>query len=270
MSTLTDLLKNAPIVMGILNVTPDSFSDGGKYFSLDDAVERAKEMVHQGAAILDIGGESTRPGSAPVDEKTELSRTIPVIEAIHKAMPEAVLSIDTTKYEVAHQAIKAGATVVNDVSGLRKEPRLAELCAKNDAALVIMHSIGDPQTMQNNPHYGDVVAEVEQFLLEKTQLAQQAGVKTIVWDYGLGFGKTLEHNLALLRATKRFVARGYPLLVGASRKRMIGELLGGRPVDGRVAGSVAAHLWAAASGAHIVRVHDVQETADALRIWRVL
>jgi dihydropteroate synthase len=185
-------------------------------------------------------------------------------------MPEAVLSIDTTKYEVAHQAIKAGATLVNDVSGLRKEPRLAELCAKNDAALVIMHSIGDPQTMQNNPHYDDVVAEVEQFLREKTRLAQQAGVKTIIWDYGLGFGKTLEHNLALLRATKRFVAHGYPLLVGASRKRMIGELLGGRPVDGRTAGSVAAHLWAAASGAHIVRVHDVQETADALCVWQAL
>jgi dihydropteroate synthase len=259
-----------PRIMGILNVTPDSFSDGGKFLLPETAVARAEAMVQQGATIIDIGGESTRPGSDPVDEATELERTVPVLELLAKHLPGIVLSIDTTKFAVAQQALKAGAKIVNDVSGLRKEPRLASLCAEYNATLVIMHSIGDPKTMQQDPQYDDVVAEVEDFLKEKTAIAKKEGVKSILWDYGIGFGKTLDHNLALLRATGRFASSGYPLLVGASRKAVIGALLGGRPAAGRAAGSAAAHLWAAVHGAAVLRVHDVQETADSLAIWKAV
>lgn len=252
---------SAPVVMGVLNLTPDSFSDGGLHAGRE--VEDALAMLEAGAAILDLGGESTRPGAAPVALAEELDRVIPVVEAL-RAATSAWISVDTTKPEVMRAAVAAGADLINDIMALRAEGALE---AVGDAAVCLMHMRGEPRTMQDDPRYDDVVAEVEAFLLGRAAACEHAGiaVERVALDPGIGFGKTLEHNLALLRATQRLASHGHPLLVGVSRKSMFGQLLG-REVDERLPASLAAGLYAAQRGARILRVHDVRETRDALRV----
>jgi len=259
-----------PLIMGVLNVTPDSFSDGGRFNSLEDALAHARGMVAAGADIIDVGGESTRPGSPGVPSEVELQRVIPVLNALRAAV-DVPLSIDTSKPEVMRQAVATGASMINDVNALRA-PGALEAAVESEAAVCLMHMRGVPRSMQERPVYRDVVAEVEEFLRARVRELLGRGVapERIVLDPGFGFGKTLEHNRALFRALPRFAALGYPLLVGVSRKSMIGSLLGDRPMDGRVTGSVAAALLAAQAGAHIVRVHDVRETADALAMHAAL
>jgi dihydropteroate synthase len=251
--------------MGIVNVTPNSFSDGGRFFDTSRAVEHALSMRADGADIVDIGGESTRPGAEPVSVDEELDRVMPVLAPLVR---EGVcVSVDTLKPEVMRAAIAAGAAIVNDVNAFRA-PGAAEAVAGSGAGICVMHMQGTPATMQVAPHYDDVVGEVAAFLLERAAALEAAGVarERIVLDPGFGFGKTLEHNRTLFRALPRLAALGYPLLVGVSRKRMIGDLTG-RGVDERAAGSVAAALLAAQNGASVVRVHDVRETVDALKVW---
>jgi dihydropteroate synthase len=257
---------DSPHVMGILNVTPDSFADGGQYNRVEAALDRIEIMLQEGATIIDIGGESTRPGSDPVTVQEELSRVIPVLEKAVNHYPEAIFSVDTTKYEVALAALQSGVHYINDVSGLRKEPRFLNLCLDFDAGLMLMHSLGDPKTMQQSPHYEDVAAEVISFLLEGVSRANSLGVNQVVIDPGIGFGKTLEHNLTLLRAIPELAATGFPVLIGASRKSIIGQMLDGRPAPERLAGTIALHTYALMQGASIIRVHDVREAVDSLRI----
>lgn len=254
--------------MGIVNVTPDSFSDGGQFFSAADGIEHARRMIAQGADILDIGGESTRPGASPVSEFDEILRVVPLIEAIRKAS-DIPISIDTMKPGVARAAIKAGATIWNDVAALRFSPQAPEVAAELGCEVVLMHMLGEPGTMQDAPRYDDVVAEVEAFLLARAFTAMAAGVaKEKIWlDPGIGFGKTLEHNLALLAALPRFVALGYPILLGASRKRFIAGIdPSAHEASDRLGGSIAAHLAGAEAGVAAVRVHDVRETVQALEV----
>ncbi len=260
------LVLDRPRVMGILNVTPDSFSDGGRYLDLGAAVERAWRMVEEGADIIDVGGESTRPGAAPVPMEEEMIRVVPVIEAIAAKLPVPV-SVDTSKPEVMGAAVVAGAGLVNDVRALRA-PGALEMVAAFGVPVCLMHMRGEPRTMQRAPAYGDVVAEVRAFLLERVAACEAAGIprERILIDPGFGFGKTLEHNLALMRRLDAFVETGLPVLVGVSRKSMIGALLGGAPVERRLHGSVAAAVVAACKGAAIVRVHDVAPTVEALRV----
>lgn len=257
-----------PRVMGIVNVTPDSFSDGGQFVSTADGIEHARRLIAQGADILDIGGESTRPGAAPVSEFDEILRVVPLIEAIRQAS-DIPISIDTMKPGVARAAIRAGATIWNDVAALRFSPEAPEVAAELGCEVVLMHMLGQPGTMQDAPRYDDVVAEVEAFLLARAFTAMAAGVaKEKIWlDPGIGFGKTVAHNLALLAALTRFVALGYPILLGASRKRFIAGIdpSAGEATD-RLGGSLAAHLRAAAAGVAAVRVHDVRETVQALEV----
>ncbi|PIB94790.1 dihydropteroate synthase [Caulobacter sp. FWC2] len=257
-----------PRVMGIVNVTPDSFSDGGKYLGAADGIEHARRLIAQGADILDIGGESTRPGAAPVSEFDEILRVVPIIEAI-RAASDIPISIDTMKPGVARAAVRAGASLWNDVAALRFSPEAPEVAAELGCEVVLMHMLGQPGTMQDDPRYDDVVAEVEAFLLARAFTAMAAGVaKEKIWlDPGIGFGKTVAHNLALLKALPRFVALGYPILLGASRKRFIAGLdpSAGEATD-RLGGSLAAHLAGAASGVAAVRVHDVRETVQALDV----
>ncbi|MCB1738195.1 MAG: dihydropteroate synthase [Gammaproteobacteria bacterium] len=255
-----------PQVMGILNVTPDSFSDGGRFNGLDAALAQAERMLEAGAAIIDVGGESTRPGAADVSLDEELRRVIPVIEAIRKRF-DSLVSIDTSKAEVMRQAVRAGAGLINDVRALR-EPGAVEAAADSDAAICLMHMQGAPRTMQTAPSYRDVVTEVGDFLKLRVAQCEAAGIarNRLMLDPGFGFGKTLDHNLTLLEQLSRLTQIGLPLLVGVSRKRMIGSLLGERPVEARVHGSVAAAVIAAMHGARVLRVHDVAETVDALAI----
>lgn len=264
------LSLESPVVMGILNVTPDSFSDGGKHGSVQQAVDAVGKMVDEGAAIIDIGGESTRPGADPVSEAEEKNRVIPVLGQALKAFPNTLFSIDTTKHSVAEASLKLGAHIINDISGLKKEPRLAELCAKYQAGYVLMHSQGDPQTMQKNPEYRDVVDDIYAFLEKGIEQLRLAGVSSIMVDPGIGFGKTLQHNLDIIKGLKKFITLEYPVLVGASRKSMIGKLLKGRPADGRLAGTLAVHYHCLLHGANILRVHDVQETVDTIKIFESL
>ena len=257
-------------VMGIANVTPDSFSDGGAHASTDAAVAHGLALAAQGADILDVGGESTRPGAAPVPLEEELRRVVPVIERLARetALP---VSVDTRKPEVMRAAVQAGAGMVNDVGALRGDGAL-ETAAALGVPVVLMHMLGDPGSMQDDPRYDDVVAEAHRFLAERIFAAELAGIarKNIVVDPGFGFGKTTGHNVLLLAGLERFAELGVPLLAGLSRKRSIGELTG-RAVPGeRVAGSVAAHLLAAQRGAAIVRVHDVAATVDALKVWEAV
>lgn len=259
-----------PLIMGILNCTPDSFSDGGQFLQTEAAVARAERMIAEGATIIDVGGESTRPGSDPVTVAEELRRVIPVLRACIPRWPEVRFSVDTTKYAVAQAALELGAHYINDVSGLRAEPRFPALCAAYGAGLIIMHSIGDPKTMQENPEYENVVAEVLADLTIKAGEARRAGVEEVIIDPGIGFGKTLEHNLELIRAVPDFVASGWPVLIGASRKSMLGTILNGRPAEGRVAGTIALHFYALMKGAHILRVHDVQQAHDSLLVFKRL
>ncbi|MGB5623210.1 MAG: dihydropteroate synthase [Gammaproteobacteria bacterium] len=254
-----------PVVMGILNVTPDSFSDGGDFRDPGVAVRRARMMIGEGAAIIDVGGESTRPGAVPVSVDDELRRVIPVIEALCDNI-EAVISVDTTKPEVMAAAIKAGATMINDVNALRA-PGALDVAAATGAAVCLMHMQGEPRTMQQDPRYGDVVGEVSAFLADRARQCLEAGIarRRIVVDPGFGFGKTLAHNLWMMRDFERFLALDLALLVGVSRKSMIGAVLD-RPVQDRLAGSLALAVLAVARGASIVRVHDVGPTVDALRM----
>ncbi|WP_245683949.1 dihydropteroate synthase [Rhodohalobacter halophilus] len=258
---------STPKVMGILNVTPDSFSDGGEFHQQSAALERIKEMAVQGAAIIDIGGESTRPGSDPVSAEEEASRVLPVLEEALKSYPGLIFSVDTTKYDVARPALEMGAHIINDVSGLQKEPRFAELCAEFNAGCVLMHSQGDPKTMQINPHYDDTVVDIAGFLDEKIKLLEKAGVQNIVVDPGIGFGKNLQHNLQIISELHKFTKFGYPVLMGASRKSMIGKILNDRPASGRLAGTLAVHYHSMMNGANIIRVHDVQEACDTVRVF---
>lgn len=254
-----------PLVMGIVNVTPDSFSDGGQHASTLAAIAHAHQLVADGADILDIGGESTRPGAPPVDEQEELARVLPVIEGLRGL--DIPLSIDTCKPAVMRAALAAGASMVNDINGLLADGAL-QAVAGSSAAVCLMHKQGTPQTMQQQPHYEDVVAEVRDFLRERIAAAEAAGIarERIVVDPGFGFGKTLAHNLDLLRALPELAALGVPLLAGLSRKSMLGAITG-RAVNERMPASVAAALLAVQKGAAIVRVHDVRETVDALKIW---
>jgi len=258
-----------PIVMGILNVTPDSFSDGGRFIDSSQAIEHAQRMLEAGAGIIDVGGESTRPGAAAVSEEDELRRVIPVVDALANRF-SAPISIDTSKPAVMTAAFEAGATIINDVRALR-EPGALEAAAKTDAAVCLMHMQGQPRTMQLEPHYDDVVAEVKAFLLERVAACEAAGIvrDRLVLDPGIGFGKQLQHNLALLANLPALAQPGLPLLIGVSRKSMFQTLLT-RRVDQRLAGSLAMATAAALSGAAILRVHDVAETVDAMKVVQAL
>jgi len=257
-------------VMGIVNVTPDSFSDGGEHFDLDAAIAHGLKLAGEGADILDVGGESTRPGAEAVPLDEELRRTIPVIEALAKATTVAI-SIDTSKPEVMRVAVSAGAGMINDVYALRREGAL-DSAASLGVPVVLMHIQGEPRSMQDAPDYDDVVGEVHRFLAERIFAAEMAGIdkKRIVIDPGFGFGKTVQHNLQLLAQLQRFSELGVPVMAGLSRKRTIGELTGHDDPQQRVHGSVAAHLIAAQRGAKLVRVHDVAATVDALKIWNAV
>ena len=256
---------SAPLVMGVLNVTPDSFSDGGRFFSVDAAVEQGLRMAAEGAALIDVGGESTRPGSQGVSADEELRRVIPVIERLRKAT-EAVISVDTSKAEVIRAAAAAGAGLVNDVRALR-EPAALEAAAASGCAVCLMHMQGEPRTMQLAPHYTDVVNEVRAFLAERVTACRSAGFAAgrLAVDPGFGFGKTGEHNLTLLRRLRELAADGPPMLVGLSRKSMLGTLTQ-RAAAERTAGSVALAVIAVLNGARIIRAHDVAPTVDALKV----
>lgn len=264
-----DLDLSSPKIMGILNATPDSFSDGGKFNQTDEALNRIGKMISEGATIIDIGGESTRPGAEPVSEEEEIDRVIPIIEKAVKQFPDTFFSVDTTKYRVAREALERGVHLVNDVSGL-KEPLLASLCAEYNAGYILMHTQGDPETMQENPTYDEVTNDVYLFLKQKIALAEERELDTIIIDPGIGFGKTLEHNRKLIADLDAFRSLGYPIMVGASRKSMIGDILKGRDVNGRLIGTIAVHYHAMLQGANIIRVHDVKEAHDSLMVYNVL
>lgn len=261
------LALSRPLIMGIINATPDSFSGDGLALDVGRALAQARAFVEDGADILDIGGESTRPGATPVGVEEEIRRVVPLIEALREL--DVPLSIDSFKPQVMRAALSAGATLINDINALRA-PGALELAAASDAAVCLMHMQGTPQTMQDNPAYQDVVAEVGAFLAERSAACVAAGIapERIVIDPGFGFGKTPGHNLQLLQGLDRLVASGHPVLVGLSRKSLLGKLTG-RKVSERVAASVAAAIAAVAHGAAIVRVHDVAATRDALAVWCV-
>jgi dihydropteroate synthase len=249
----------AALVMGVLNVTPDSFSDGGHFFDVEAAVEHGLLLWREGAAVVDVGGESTRPGSAPVDPPEEIRRVVPVVEDL---VGEGVrVSVDTRHVAVAEAAIAAGASMLNDVSAT-----LHEVAAAAGVAWVAMHMRGEPATMQDEPAYADVVSEVTRFLVERAERALAAGVPEVWIDPGIGFGKTSEHNLSLLRHLDRLVETGHPVLIGTSRKGFLGRLTGSAPADDRLEATVATCVWAAAAGAKMVRVHDVAPAVEAMRI----
>ena len=256
-----------PQIMGILNFTPDSFSDSGQFFSLDKALFQVEKMLNEGATIIDIGGESTRPMAEEVSETEELQRVIPLVEAVQKRF-DCWISVDTSKAIVMQEAAKVGMDLINDIRALR-EPGALEIAGQLNLPICIMHMQGQPRTMQANPHYDDVVQDVYQFLSDRTQACLAAGIaeENIIWDMGFGFGKTVQHNYKLLQQLSHFCESGYPVLVGLSRKSMIGAVLD-KPVTERVVGSVAGALIAAQNGATILRVHDVAATADALKVWQ--
>ncbi|HEL7631323.1 dihydropteroate synthase [Stenotrophomonas sp. TWI169] len=257
-------------VMGIVNVTPDSFSDGGHHDTTEAAVAHGLKLVEEGADLLDIGGESTRPGAVPVSVEEELRRIVPVIEQL-AARTSVPISIDTFKPEVMRAAVAAGAGMINDIFGLRQDGALEAAAAAN-VPVVLMHMQGEPGNMQADPHYDDVVAEVHGFLVQRLFAAEMAGIakKHLVIDPGFGFGKNTTHNMTLLARSERFLELGVPMLAGLSRKRSLGELTGREAPADRVAASVAAHLIAVQRGARIVRVHDVAATVDALKIWQAV
>ena len=260
-------LGGVPLIMGIVNVTPDSFSDGGRFLDADAAVAQGKRLLEEGADLLDVGGESTRPGAKPVPVAEELQRVIPVIERLVREAG-ACVSVDTRKAAVAEAALAAGAAIVNDVSALRADPALGGVVARAGAGLVLMHMQGEPRTMQKEPAYAEVVTEVIGFLRERGAAAAAAGIsaEAIVYDPGIGFGKTAAHNLEILRRLPEFSALGRPLLVGPSRKAFIGQVLGGLPPAERGDGTAAAVALSVAGGAAILRVHDVKAMARAARV----
>ncbi len=255
--------------MGVLNVTPDSFSDGGRFVARDAALAQARRMIEEGAAMIDVGGESTRPGAPPVSVQEELDRVIPVIESVARELPVPI-SIDTVKPEVMRAAVAAGAGFINDVLALRAEGAV-KVAAELNVPVCLMHMQGEPRTMQDDPRYADVVAEVRHFLNERLNACVRAGIPRVrlVVDPGFGFGKTLAHNLELLRGLRAFNALGVPVLAGLSRKSLIGKALG-LPVERRLHASVALALMAVQNGARIVRVHDVGPTVEAIRMWEAV
>ncbi|MBV9363287.1 MAG: dihydropteroate synthase [Solirubrobacterales bacterium] len=254
-------------IMGVINVTPDSFSDGGRYLAAQAAIEHGLELEAEGATILDVGGESTRPGAAPVPESEELRRVISVIEGLLERGVSAQISIDTSKAGVALRALEAGATLVNDVTALRGDASMAQVVADAGADCCLMHMLGDPRTMQRDPRYGDVVGDIKSFLEERMAFALAEGValERILVDPGIGFGKTLEHNLELLRRLDELVELGRPVVIGTSRKSFLGRLTG-REVDDRVAATIATSVLAYERGASVFRVHDVAPVRDALTV----
>ncbi|MEQ3441008.1 dihydropteroate synthase [Pseudoalteromonas sp. BZP1] len=259
---------DSPVVMGILNVTPDSFSDGGSYCQLDSAVKQAHMLLNQGAKIIDIGGESTRPGAPDVSLEDELERVIPLVKAL-RASSDCIISIDTSKSEVMRQAIIAGADIINDVRALQEPGAVEVLAQYPEVAICLMHMQGQPRTMQSNPHYDDLFADINEFFAERLAACEQAGIQQqrIILDPGFGFGKTLAHNYEILNKFDVFNQFKLPVLAGLSRKSMIGNLLN-RDTHERLAGSLAGALIAAQNGAKIIRVHDVQETVDMLSVWQ--
>jgi dihydropteroate synthase len=256
-----------PVVMGVVNVTPDSFSDGGLYLDVAAAVAHGLDLESEGAAILDVGGESTRPGAEPVSEEEELRRVVPVIEGLRAAGAQARISVDTSKAAVAAAALDAGATIVNDVTALRGDDAMVGVVAERGAECCLMHMLGEPRTMQQNPHYDEVVSEVKDFLEARMAFAVAHGVaeERILLDPGIGFGKTYVHNLELLARLPELVELGRPVVIGTSRKSFLGRLTG-RPVQDRVAATIATNVIAYERGAHIFRVHDVAPVHDALLI----
>ena len=257
-----------PIIMGIVNVTPDSFSDGGQFFNITAALKHAMQLLDDGATILDIGGESTRPGAPDVTLEDELQRVIPIIKAIRE-QSDCVISIDTSKAEVMRQAIEAGADIVNDVRALQEPGALEVVAQYPDVVVCLMHMQGQPRSMQNDPHYNDLASEINDFFNQRIAACETAGIRQsqLILDPGFGFGKTLKHNYQILSQFNDFAQFGLPLLAGLSRKSMIGNLLN-RDTENRLAGSLAGALIAAQNGAHIIRVHDVKETADVLGVYQ--
>jgi dihydropteroate synthase len=257
-----------PAIVGVLNVTPDSFSDGGRFESVEHAVAHAEAMAADGADVIDVGGESTRPGASPVGEAEELRRVLPVIRRIRGLAP---ISIDTTKAAIADAALAAGAAIVNDVSGATQDANMLRVVARRGAGIILMHRLGTPQTMQRLARYGDVVAEVKRFLSRRIEAALAAGIPrgAIAIDPGIGFAKALRHNLALLAHTSEIAALGFPVVIGVSRKGFLGRLLD-QPPDRRLEGTIAASLIAVAGGARGIRVHDVAPVARALRVARAI
>ncbi|MFS8384095.1 dihydropteroate synthase [Xanthomonas campestris] len=264
------LRLDGPQVMGIVNVTPDSFSDGGQHTTVDAALAHGLRLVAEGAAVLDVGGESTRPGASAVSLEEELQRVIPVIQAL-SAQTAVPISVDTYKPEVMRAAVAAGAGMINDVNALRS-PGALEAAAELAVPVVLMHALSAPHAMQAEPHYDDVVAEVHRFLAERIFAAEMAGIdkRRLILDPGFGFDKSTAHNLTVLAQLQRLQEFGLPVLAGFSRKRTIGELTGRQVAADRVHGSVAAHLIAAQQGAQLLRVHDVAATVDALKVWRAV
>jgi len=260
-------LTHRGLIMGIVNVTPDSFSDGGRFTDPGRAVEHVLQMIADGADILDIGGESTRPGAEPVSEAEELRRVLPVIRAV-RSQTKTLISIDTMKAAVARAALDAGADIINDVTGLRGDAAMLRVAAASDCGIVAMHMLGDPQTMQDSPHYDDVVTEVRAHLDDRVRILSHAGIdpQRIVLDPGFGFGKTLEHNLTLLRSLPQLSLADRPLLIGVSRKSMIAKVLTSHLMEDRHWPTVALTAYAREHGARIIRVHDVKPNADALRM----
>ncbi len=265
------MAMDRPRIMGILNVTPDSFSDGGRFLAPDSALAQAQAMA-QGADVLDIGGESTRPGAAEVDPAEEVARTAPVIAALRAGGLTVPISIDTRKAVVAQAALAAGAGIVNDVAAMGFDPAMAAVVANADAPVILMHSVKTPATMQDDPRYDDVLLDVFDFLTARIAVAEAAGIPRarIMVDPGIGFGKTAAHNLTLIRGLSLFHDLGVPVLLGASRKRFIGTIGGEEQADRRMPGSVAVALAGAAQGAQVLRVHDVAETRQALRLWQAV
>jgi dihydropteroate synthase len=255
------------LVMGILNVTPDSFHDGGRYLQLQTAAARARDMTAAGAGIIDVGGESTRPGAAPVPLEEEINRVIPVIETIASQL-HVPISVDTSKAAVARAALKAGAAMINDVTALRGDPEMAKVAATAGCPICLMHMQGEPRTMQKNPQYSDVVTDIIEFFRERIDFAVSQGIKqqNIIIDPGIGFGKTLKHNLTIIKRLSEFLVLGQPLMVGVSRKSFIGAVTGEEDTEKRLPGTIAANVMALERGAQIFRVHDVAENFQALRI----
>ncbi|MBY6121053.1 MULTISPECIES: dihydropteroate synthase [Mameliella] len=270
-AAIAGMVLDSPRIMGILNVTPDSFSDGGSHQSAAKAVQRARRMVSMGAHIIDVGGESTRPGALPVPNEAEIARIEPVITALSRELATPI-SIDTRKSAVADAAVTAGAALVNDVSGFTYDPMLAHYCRDRGLPVCVMHARGDPETMQQDPRYDDVLLDVYDFLAAQVAMLEEMGIPRarIIVDPGIGFGKTIDHNLTLLRDVALFHGLGCPVLVGASRKGFIGKISGVETSAERVSGSVAVAQAVAAQGVQIVRVHDVSATAQALAMWRAI
>ena len=257
-----------PLIMGVVNVTPDSFSDGGKFLDVDKAVEHALQLKEEGADILDIGGESTRPGAQAVSPEEEQQRVLPVIEGIRKALKDVCISIDTRHADTMQKAVKSGVNIINDISALTHESESLNVVVQSQIPVILMHMQGTPETMQSKPQYDDVVTEVFEYLAQRIEVCKQAGVaqNNIICDPGIGFGKTLENNLKLLKNIKKFHELGCPILLGASRKSFIEKIIPNTPAEERLSGSIAAALWGLEQGMQIFRVHDVAQTRQAFAV----